>query len=102
MLPSVDSRCQCPCCTELFSYETTNRQTHTKCMQRYMQGLFVPFACVGSGDPVRVCCTTNALNTIEAFIAETNVQLVATETTCYSTSWSALLESVLANCSHAI
>ena len=30
-------------------------------------------------------------------IAETYVQLVATKATCYSTSWSALLESVLVN-----
>ena len=34
---------------------------------------------------------------IEAFIAETYVQLVTTEAMCYSTSWSALLESVLVN-----
>ena len=44
-----------------------------------------------------VCYTTNTLDTIEAFIAETYVQLVATESMCYSTSCSALLESVLAN-----
>ena len=35
--------------------------------------------------------------TIEAFIAETYVQLVTIEATCYSTSWSTLLESVLVN-----
>ena len=52
-----------------------------------VQGLFVPFACVGSGDPVRVLhlYTTNTLDTIEAFIAETYVQLAATEAMCYST-----------------
>ena len=61
---------------------------------RDMQGLFVPFARVGSGDPVRVyvCYTTNTLDTIEAFIAETYVQLVATESMCYSTSCSTLAE----------
>ena len=39
-----------------------------------MQGLFVPFARVGSGDTVGrsyVYPTTNTLDTIEAFIAET-------------------------------
>ena len=41
--------------------------------------------------------TTNTLDTIEAFIAETSVQLVATTSMCYSTSCSTLLESVLAN-----
>ena len=50
-----------------------------------MQGLFAPFACVGSSDPY-VCYTTNMLDTIEAFIAETYVQLVATKAMCYSTS----------------
>ena len=32
----------------------------------YMQGLLIPFACVGSGDPVRVLClyTTNTLDTL--------------------------------------
>ena len=44
-----------------------------------------------------VCYTTNTLDTIEAFIAETCVQLVATESMCYSTGWSALLERLLAN-----
>ena len=44
-----------------------------------------------------VCYTTNTLDTIEAFIAETYVQLVATKSMCYSTSCSTLLESVLAN-----
>ena len=37
---------------------------------------------VGSGDPVKVLRlfhTTNTLDTLEAFIAETYVQLVATE-----------------------
>ena len=49
-----------------------------------VQGLFVLFARVGSGDPVilwrsYVYSTTNTLDTIEAFIVETYVQLVATE-----------------------
>ena len=49
-----------------------------------LQGLFVGCIYVGSGDPVRVLRllhTTNTLNTLcfEAFIAETYVQLVATE-----------------------
>ena len=39
----------------------------------------------------------NTLNAIEAFIAETYVQLVTTESMCYSISCSALLKSVLAN-----
>ena len=43
-----------------------------------------------------VCYITNTLDTIEAFIVETYVQLVTTESMCYSTSRSALLESVLA------
>ena len=57
-----------------------------------MQGLLVPFACIGSGDPVRVLhlYTTNTLNTLEAFIAETYVQLATTEAMCYSTGWSTL------------
>ena len=31
-----------------------------------LQGLFIPFACVGSGDPVRVLClyTMNILDTL--------------------------------------
>ena len=35
-------------------------------MLKKVQGLFVPFACVGSGDPVRVLClyTTNTLDTL--------------------------------------
>ena len=37
-----------------------------------------------------ICCTTNMLDTIEGFIAKTYVQLVATESKCYSTSCSAL------------
>ena len=37
-----------------------------------------------------ICYTTNTLDTIEAFIAETYVQLVATESMCYSTSCSTL------------
>ena len=47
-----------------------------------MQGLFAGCMYVGSGDPVRVLRllhTTNTLETLEAFIAETYVQLVATE-----------------------
>ena len=44
-----------------------------------------------------VYSTTNTLDTIEAFIAETYVQLVATESKCYSTICSTLQESVLAN-----
>ena len=50
-----------------------------------MQGLSVPFACVGSGDPVRVLhlYTTNTLDVFEAFIAEAYVQLVTTDLRCY-------------------
>ena len=50
------------------------------CEMSLLQGLSVPFACVGSGDPVRVLrlYTTNTLDIFEAFIAETYVQLVAT------------------------
>ena len=61
----------------------------------WLQGLFVPFACVGSGDPVRsyVCYTTNMLDTIEAFIAETYVQLVTTKTMCYATAGCVPVES---------
>ena len=44
-----------------------------------------------------VCYTTNTLDAIEAFIAETYVQLFTTESMCYSTSCSALLERLLAN-----
>ena len=44
-----------------------------------------------------VCYTTNTLDAVEAFIAETYVQFVATESMCYSTSRSALLEKLLAN-----
>ena len=45
-----------------------------------MQGLSVPFACVGSGDPVRVLrlYTTNTLDLLEAFVSQTYVQLAAT------------------------
>ena len=46
-----------------------------------MQGLSVLFACIGSGDPVRILClyTTNTqLMSFEAFIAEAYVQLAAT------------------------
>ena len=53
-----------------------------------MQGLSVLFACVGSGDPVRVLrlCTMNTLDTLEAFIAEAYVQLVATGSTVLCSS----------------
>ena len=44
-----------------------------------------------------VCYTTNALDAVEAFIAETYVQLVTTESMCYTTSQSTLLERLLAN-----
>ena len=44
-----------------------------------------------------ICYTTNTLDAIEVFITETYVQLVATESMCYSTSQSALLERLLAN-----
>ena len=44
-----------------------------------------------------VCYTTNTLDAIEAFIAETYVQLVTTKSMCYFTSHSALLERLLAN-----
>ena len=46
-----------------------------------MQGLSVPFACVGSGDPVRVLRLYTRIHWIyfEAFISETYVQLVATD-----------------------
>ena len=62
----------------------------------YVQGLSVPFACVGSGDPVRVLhlYTTNTLDVFEAFIAEAYVQLAATDSTvlCSSlTLWDFLL-----------
>ena len=51
-----------------------------------LQGLFVPFACVGSGDPVRVLrlYTTNTLDTIEAFIAETMYNLSLPMLMCYA------------------
>ena len=40
-----------------------------------------------------VCYTTNMLDTVEAFIAETYVQPTATKSMCYSTSCSALADS---------
>ena len=48
-----------------------------------MQGLSVPFACVGSGDPVRVLRLYTQIHWIhfEAFISETYVQLVTTGAT---------------------
>ena len=50
-----------------------------------LQGLFVPFACVGSDDPVRVLrlYTTNTLDTIETFIAETMYNLSLPILVCY-------------------
>ena len=64
--------------------------------RNWMQGLSVPFACVGSGDPVRVLCmyTMKTLDIFEAFIAEAYVQLAATSSTvlCSSlTLWDFLL-----------
>ena len=44
-----------------------------------------------------VCYTMNTLDRIEAFIAETYVQLVTTESMCYSTSQFTLLVRLLAN-----
>ena len=39
---------------------------HGKGGHAWLQGLSIPFACVGSGDPVRVLClyTTNTLDTL--------------------------------------
>ena len=42
-----------------------------------------------------VCYTTNMLDTIEAFIAETYVQLAATESKCYSTGCSVLTDGLV-------
>ena len=60
---------------------------NTKDGRELVQGLFVPFACVGSGDPVRsyVYSTTNTLDTIEAFIAETMYNLSLPNLMYYST-----------------
>ena len=58
-----------------------------------MQGLFADCIYVGSGDPVRVLrllYTTNTLDTIEAFIAETVYNLLLLNLKCYSTSCSTL------------
>ena len=74
-----------------------------------MQGLSVPFACVGSGDPVRVLrlYTMNTLDILEAFIAETYVQLAATGANvlrartlhCYCCSYeSAANHSLMTDC----
>ena len=41
-----------------------------------------------------LCYTTNTLDTIWSFIAETYVQLVATEFMCYSTGGSALTDGL--------
>ena len=43
----------------------------------------------------------NTLDTIEAFIAETHVQLVTTEALCYSTSWSHYAGECTGKCSYA-
>ena len=53
-----------------------------------MQGLSVLFACIGSGDPVRVLhlYTINTLDVFEAFIAEAYVQLAATGSTVLCSS----------------
>ena len=53
----------------------------------FAQGLFADCIYVGSSDPVRVLrlLHNNMLDTIEAFIAETYVQLVTTKSKCYST-----------------
>ena len=58
------------------------------CLKRVLQGLSIPFACVGSGDPVRVLSlyTTNTLDIFEAFIAEAYVQLAATGSTVLCSS----------------
>ena len=54
----------------------------------FVQGLFVPFARVGSGDPVRVLrlLHTNTLDTIEVFIAETMYNLSPPNLMCYSSA----------------
>ena len=54
----------------------------------HVQGLSIPFACIGSGDPVRVLrlYTTNTLDIFEAFIAEAYVQLAATGSTVLCSS----------------
>ena len=52
-----------------------------------------------------VCYTTNTLDTIEAFIAETYVQLVATESKCYSTGCSVLTDGLVRTvlcCGHSV
>ena len=53
-----------------------------------MQGLSVPFACIGSGDPVRVLhlYTMNTLDIFEVFIAEAYVQLATTDSTVLCSS----------------
>ena len=50
--------------------------------------LSVPFACVGSGDPVSVLhlYTMNTLDIFEAFIAEKYVQLATTGSTVLCSS----------------
>ena len=51
----------------------------------YFQGLFVPFARVGSGDLVRVLHLFHNEYTIEAFIVETMYSLSLPNLMCYST-----------------
>ena len=66
-------------------FEHVTLAQNTKVMPRPLQGLSIPFACIGSSDPVRALhlYTMNTLDTLEAFIAETYVQLVATKSMCY-------------------
>ena len=61
-----------------------------------MQGLFVPFARVGSRESCEGLASVHNnkyAGYIEAFIAETYVQLVATETVCYATAGCVKVES---------
>ena len=68
------------------------RFIHTVCYRLdsppIMQGLSVLFACIGSGDPVRILhlYTINTLDVFEAFIAEAYVQLAATGSTVLCSS----------------
>ena len=64
------------------AFENPVNRTYRLDSPPIIQGLFASYIYVGSGDPVRVLRllhTTNTLDTLEAFIAETYVQLVATE-----------------------
>ena len=65
-----------------------------------LQGLSVPFACVGSGDPVRVLrlYTTNTQDIFEAFIAEAYVQLVATNPNVMLKPYALRLPTATATC----